>query len=163
MTMSNSPKLATPRNSIDALTGPRLNLQRANEHIASLLWMTNPLAPSLYDISIERENAPSASHNTMYRLTYSPKVRIPETLALIIGDAIHNLRAALDHLAFSIVRCDQSSNSFHFPIGQLRNEIINSQNLIALEEALPGARAVLLDQLRPTPTGTTNTCGDLIR
>lgn len=34
---------------------------------------------------------------------YRPVQPMPETIALAIGDAVHNLRAALDHLATGIV------------------------------------------------------------
>jgi hypothetical protein len=87
------------------LAGPNLKVKRAHRHIDELQRMTDPLDHSLYEITVSKVRR-SVLHldATDYQLTYRPKEPIPETLALIVGDAVHNLRAALDHLAAGILR-----------------------------------------------------------
>jgi len=44
----------------------------------------------------------------------------PEDLALIAGDAIHNLRSALDHIAWELVAAGSSepNHRTQFPVGK---------------------------------------------
>ncbi|MCH8172872.1 MAG: hypothetical protein IIA70_06135 [Proteobacteria bacterium] len=52
------------------------------------------------------------------KISQKPNVKkIPPEFGLIIGDAVHNLRTALDHLVFSIVCIKDEKSLAHFPIG----------------------------------------------
>lgn len=136
----------------DILTGPRLKIERANRHIDELRQLTEPLAPSLYEITITEAGASAIEvRPTFYHLTYRPKQPIPETLAIIVGDAIHNLRSALDHLAGGIIRTLATPPSFkpYFPIHPDRKNLEADASLAAIEQALPGAKKLLLEKIRP--------------
>jgi hypothetical protein len=82
------------------------------------------------------------------RSRYEHRLRIlrqpPASIALITGDAIHNLRAALDHLAWELVKASgrHPSRQTEFPIG--RDERRYRQ---AREQKTSGMRPEMLDIL----------------
>ena len=80
---------------------------------------------------------------------YIPLKPIPETLALVIGDAAHNLRSALDHLATSICRSVDPNAKIHFPIHPKRKNLETAPVLNLIEEAIPGAKKAFLKDIRP--------------
>lgn len=97
----------------DPLAGVRLKLERANVHIAHLLKMSEAL---------ERE-ARSAVAKVMdddlhgrYIVERVPE--IPREYPAVLGDAVHNLRAALDHLAHQLVLAQNGTptRQTQFPI-----------------------------------------------
>jgi hypothetical protein len=71
----------------------------------------------------------------------------------MIGDAIHNLRGALDHLATGIIRTHRDGAQPYFPISQSRDDLINdarmSRRLDDMEQSLPGSKKLILDRIRP--------------
>ncbi len=134
------------------MQGPTLKVQRAHGHIDELRRRTSPLDPTLYELRVEKV-PPSVIHKnaTSFELAYRPKKPIPETLALVIGDAIHNLRAALDHLANGIVRewHPEPPDFGFFPMTKKRENLISHAHLPAIEQALPGTEKLLLEDIRP--------------
>jgi len=106
-----------------SLRGVRAKLERADKHIADLAMLTEPLAQRATD-SIVREE-----HFKVYFETCHPRfvyrvTRIPEVDALcstLVGDALYNMRSALDHLAAQLafrdgVLPDDLANNAYFPI-----------------------------------------------
>ena len=76
-----------------AFDSARLKAQRANHHIDELQSVAAAFAATpFYEIVAHQD----AGGN---RIAIVPLQPIPNTLPLIVGDAIHNLRSALDHLA----------------------------------------------------------------
>jgi hypothetical protein len=65
--------------------------------------------------AVIRENDPNRPGYSRWILT---DASIPDPITLILGDAIHNLRSALDHFANAIVRDNGKQPSFEtdFPI-----------------------------------------------
>ena len=131
------------------LDSPRLKVQRANQHVDELIRLSSPLDRTLYTLEVKTYLA--ATHNKPggCTLAYSPLQPIPKLFALIIGDVVHNLRGALDHLATGIVRSVDPSAEIHFPMYKLRKDLISSKYLGTIEQALPGARVLLLNEIRP--------------
>ncbi len=127
------------------LNASRIKLKAAREHIERLKKCTSPLDPKYYDISLIETPGPVIMLNPpkSYRLVYTPKEPIPETLANIIGDALGNLKSALDYAA---VRIDAPGT--YFPTAP-RSDLPNQRTLTKLEAALPGFRDLLLNTLRP--------------
>jgi hypothetical protein len=81
------------------LDGPKLKLERAKSHIDDLVaaierfYETNP-----YD-GIVQDN-PETNRR---ELTVTRADSLPDELAVICGDAVHNLRSALDHLIWQLI------------------------------------------------------------
>jgi len=80
--------------------GPRLKLERAKHHIEDFIAQA--------EVFYKRETAGfyiEDNPNTRQRaLCIDIDTTVPEHYALIIGDAVHNLRSALDHLTWDLVR-----------------------------------------------------------
>ena len=128
----------------ERLSGPRAKIARANQHIRDLYA----------EIQRFRQTEPcevrhDSNHETGQRTTYLTRLDpFPDQIVLITGDALHNLRSALDHLAAQLVcvaekrdRLDgESARDIAFPIGW------NSEAYVAarrrqMSRALPAAQS----------------------
>jgi hypothetical protein len=84
----------------DRISGIRLKIERAEKHILDLgTELTAFLDSNPYEFGREFE---AHVHRTAFRLVrYTP---IPSRISLITGDAIHNLRSALDYLVWELIK-----------------------------------------------------------
>jgi hypothetical protein len=101
-------------NQPEKITGPRLKVERARQHIADLethIAEFHKRAPYL----VVREEDPKTGD-----LVWRVRVREqpPPSLALLAGDAVHNLRTALDHLMWQLVLANghEPDDQTMFPI-----------------------------------------------
>jgi len=102
-----------PFNRID---GIRLKIERAKMHVVELDQRINAFANEKpYEIGAKPHRIPQIRHTTLYIKSAKP---VPEDLSVIIGDVVHNLRSALDHLAWQLVEAGGGSPSkdTFFPI-----------------------------------------------
>ena len=128
-------------------------------HILKKLERANAHANALRDAVLEFRNTDPfkvgitrdpVSRRPVYLITAAHAV--PDSLALIAGDAIQNLATALDHLAYQLVSKDTSdpppkASKIYFPIGddQVDYEAKKGRQLPGLS-----ARALtLIDAIRP--------------
>ena len=127
----------------------RLKLKRARYHIGDLQTQIQQYlmrGPIYLEI---------AEGTTQSRQKWIVRVReeVPTDFAAIIGDVIHNLRAALDIMACELVRLNgESDDDVYFPFAkgaQHLEETIRSRNM---HRASPQAIA-LLKSLKPYPGG----------
>jgi hypothetical protein len=83
----------------DALLGPRLKLLRFEDHFAALKRATRAFLESQpYRVPSEVK---AGGYEHIWRAV---EVKRPDPrLGVIIGDCLHNLRSALDHLAWQLV------------------------------------------------------------
>lgn len=130
-------------------------VERAKEHLDELQRVTMPLHPLLYRIRwsegflIPSAFAVIADDANMFignanpkvrQLIYEPTADIPAYLSTVIGDCIHNLRAALDYAATAVVRAVKEDTSFvTFPFHEEREKLISAQSsgLRAIQAAIP--------------------------
>jgi len=77
-----------------------------------------------------------------------------DPLSLAIGDVIHNLRSALDHLYFQLVTANGETpdRSTYFPIKKDRASY--QQDRARFEQQIGSAAAAELDKLEPYPEGS---------
>lgn len=90
---------AMPVDPVGPFQGPVLKLERAKHHIDDFIAQ----AEAFYDKpggQFTIEHNPQTRQRT---LSVNIDPAVPDHFALIIGDAIHNLRSALDHLTWDIV------------------------------------------------------------
>ena len=81
------------------LRGPLAKIERAKSHIGDLNGQISAyLSGGPFELRVRQSDNPP--ERLVYTETREP---IPPTLSLILGDAVHNLRAALDHLCFAMV------------------------------------------------------------
>jgi hypothetical protein len=111
------------------LSGPRAKLRRAEEHlhVADSESQTHiEQYPEAGDIELWYESP-------WYLVRFKPFPPFPLHLALVLGDCIHNICAALDHLIWQLVlREDQEPGQHHsFPLCQTREDFIDKVKLPA--------------------------------
>lgn len=138
----------------DSFVSARLKLSRAIQHLDELRRLTSPFSKELHFFGIEKTVKPPYIDRATYSLVYRPKPFLPERLSLIIGDTVHNLRSALDHLATTVVRQTDPTLEVHFPIRKDRRSLETPDKgtmgtLDKLETALPGSKELLLRRIRP--------------
>lgn len=136
--------------SMEVLRGPKLKLERGKRYIDEIQSCVAAMPSDWFKLEC---------HNgTTSYIRYTPLMPIPDLFALMIGDATHNLRSALDHLATGIVRTIKPNASPYFPMCKNRDSIIGdkmiSARLDAIDEALPGSRDLFLNKIRPAGSGT---------
>lgn len=97
------------------LDGVRVKLLRAKAHVEELRARLGPLAAEATQsiVGAPDENDPSI---LIYRVTRVPE--IDPMIAAVAGDIVHNLRSALDHLAWQLVVFDggQPNKDTAFPL-----------------------------------------------
>ncbi len=99
-----------------------LKVKRADEHINNLYARLREFSDtSPYSIVVNRD--PNGGDDSIQiRSTQT----VPEDVLLIMGDALHNLRAALDYALYGILtKRDEYSK---FPIYETRNKLIAAVN-----------------------------------
>ena len=84
-----------------------------------------------------------------WALEYVPREHVGYELALIIGDVVHNFRVALDHLFAEIFQRAQMVERDRFPTHPGRKNLITAPVLDLIEKALPGAKDLFLNEIRP--------------
>lgn len=131
------------------LDGPRLKVERAYRHIDEIIQRSSPLDNTLYEITYDHHAMfPDLKEPGLY-VHYRPLKCISETFGLMIGDAVHNLRAALDHLSTGICRSIDPTAKPYFPMDSNRAKLISHASFPLLERALPAATRLILEKLRP--------------
>jgi hypothetical protein len=108
---------------MDRFSAARLKLERANNHIADLGAIVSAL-PDAYASTIE------TTEKLGQTVKYSPPdvTKIAADMAVIIGDAVHNLRVAVEYAYIGAVErhapsvCDKHTK---FPTGNTREEVEN--------------------------------------
>jgi len=107
----------------------------AKEHIRKLDPVMNAFLDSdFYRLWVEENEGNSVIKFQMIK-------KLPEVVPLIVGDALHNLRTALDYMANDIIQATGKTPDryAHFPIREKRHDVISAIN--GWENAL---RTVLL-------------------
>lgn len=83
------------------MTTHRLKLERAREHLITLQTTIEKfLETDPYDQIGQQHERPG--NTILVVLHLKKKTELPVLLPLIVGDAIYNMRSALDHLAYSL-------------------------------------------------------------
>ncbi len=101
------------------LRGPRLKVDRANQHIIELKAKAEVfLARNPYRAVVE-ENLEATRDKWPRALVLRVREETPEEFSAIIGDIIHNLRSALDLLVCALVRANEGDDkNVKFPIAK---------------------------------------------
>ena len=134
----------------------RLKIQRAVKHINDLNMILGQFSNrQTHEVIVEHD--PNGGDDTL-------KVRASETLpdsfALTLGDALHNLRSSLDYVISEIEFATVKSRSKYtrFPVGQSRDDLKARINK-GLEERIPkNVIDCIVESIQPYPDGN----GDFI-
>ena len=73
----------------------------------------------------------------------------------IVGDAVHNLRAALDFVAAEILKNEPDADraDSYFPIGNSRQNLITCRSYRLIQRAAPDLALVIADIIKPYKAG----------
>lgn len=99
--------------------GAKLKIERANHHIGDLERQFAAFVEAHpHTLSIQ-SNPQTGQPTVRIRFSADP----PKTLALIVGDAIHNLRTALDHMTWELVGRDGGTQNRYLKLPTGDNRI----------------------------------------
>jgi len=143
--------------SISSMSGFRtsgLKVKRANKHVGDLHEMLVAFSNTdFYSMRVE-EDAEGDGHFLCLDMDMSALDM--EEAALIIGDALHNLRSALDHLWYQAVSsCGGKPGRFtYFPIHDTREALENKLSCALKDKKITKViRDFTLDQVKPYQAG----------
>ncbi len=132
------------------LKGPRLKVKRANSHIDSIIRDSVPLARELYEIVNEPEFSIAVlAQPDRFQLAYRPKEPVTDHFSPIIGDAVNNLREALDYWINAALKAVGQPRKAHFPFSEEWENLETSPNYSTIQKAFPDAAKFILKEIKP--------------
>lgn len=132
-------------------SGPRLKIIRAKQHIADFhARMVAFSKTDYYRLYVDKDS--QTGNNAIKFEIVKP---IPEDTALIIGDAIHNLKGALDFAINDIVfeKLGERPRFTRFPVRGSREELINAMNGGTIRKASVAISDLIVDVIKPYKGG----------
>jgi hypothetical protein len=133
--------------------GSRLKVKRAYKHIEELeTWLRDLVQTNINTVMSHKDQNPGSDSHTVH---VQRPVGFSEDVAPIVGDAVHNLRAALDHIATAIViagRVDDPALAY-FPLYDTRQSLVNSPEYGLIERVAPNLALEIADVIKPYKTG----------
>lgn len=122
------------------LAGVFLRIERAERHLADFDRQVQEIAAACRKaVTIEKDEQRS---ELVFRL--DPVPVLSDELSLIIGDAIHNARVALDYLAWQLVLVAGGT-----PGKETSFPVLDRQKKSVIKPAIPVGAEKLLDQVQP--------------
>ena len=147
-----------------SLDGANLRFKRSVEHIRSLRRMQARIAAIDRDsVVIHGNEQPPEELPDGSRRFYSPVLELPDlppdnpNWAIRVGEAIYNMRAALDYLVYSLAYLDsrQPQEKTQFPIFDKPSAFKNAVHINNPKNPVRGVKDIhvtVLDGLQPYPT-----------
>ncbi len=128
----------------------RLKVKRANKHISDLHEMLSEFAKSDFYKLTSETNVQRGINFLRFDID---KSGFPlEDAALIMGDALHNMRSSLDLLYYQIVL--NPTNWTRFPIFASRDELINKLNSAVKQKQITvSIQNYIFDNIKPYKGG----------
>ena len=126
--------------------GARLKIKRANQHIADIKSKVNGLIDA-YTVTIET-NANTGDESVRYGL---PDSNTPIQIALVTGDAIHNLKTALDYAWMGVLSRFVPAavdNFSKFPILQSKNDLEAALNGREIHISAPNLFRLMVSDIK---------------
>lgn len=123
--------------------GIRLKIERAKEHIRSLdVAIQQFIASNPYTLGAKPHHIAAIHHTTLYIAAVKP---VPEHLPLIVGDAIHNLRSALDHIIWQLVEVGGGTpnRDTYFPISESAQQYKSAIGKGEIQKIASDAREII--------------------
>jgi hypothetical protein len=119
-----------------------LKIERANQHIQDVEhWIATYLDACPYSVGVDAD--PQTRQPRLYII--APPIEAGP-LATIIGDAAHNLRAALDYVAVAILRpFGIDTKTTGFPIDKNRQSLVTQPHYREIERVAPDIAQIIAD------------------
>ena len=129
---------------------PLLKIEWAKKHISDLDRAIRAFCDSEpYTLGIKEY--PDIAHVGLYVVKVQP---VPDAIALGIGDAVHNMRSAFDHLAWQLVEAGGGipNRSTYFPICKTPEQYASAIGQGEIDKMRPGTEK-LLRYIQPYESG----------
>jgi hypothetical protein len=137
---------------IISFVGSYLKAERVHKHVGELeTWVEEFIKNNLHKagINFDSQSVPEGRF-----LSFLPTDAPYPWMGPIIGDIVHNLRAALDLVACAIVRAHSVDVSkLCFPMNDTRKSLVNSRDYRAIEAVEPDLALIIADTIKPYKTG----------
>jgi hypothetical protein len=133
--------------------GSRLKVKRAYKHIEELETWLRDLVQSNINTAMSYKDRNPGSES--YTINIQRPVGFSEDVAPIVGDAVHNLRASLDHIASAIVIAGRKDDPAiaYFPLQDTRQSLVKSPDYGLIERVAPDLALEIADVIKPYKTG----------
>jgi hypothetical protein len=133
--------------------GSRLKVKRAYKHIEELETWLRDLAQSNINTAMSYKDRNPGSES--YTINIQRPAGFSEDVATIVGDAVHNLRAALDHIATAIVIAGREDDPAlaYFPLYDSRQSLVKSPEYGLIERVAPNLALEIADVIKLYKTG----------
>jgi hypothetical protein len=128
-------------------------VQRANKHVIDLEELIADAkkagAGALFAEDDPERKAVKLS------VDYSAVLAVIPDIQLIVGDAIHNLRTALDHLAYAVVLASGETPLSHlyFPIDTELRSLVSQPSFRKIQRVAPQIADLIVNEIKPYGTG----------
>jgi hypothetical protein len=138
----------------ERLKSARLKVEWAEKHMLQIHDMFLEFSRSdFYSMRVE-EDSEEKTHSL--RIDIDLRALNVENCALIIGDVLHNLRSALDHLYYQVVLgCDGTPTTWtHFPVFESSQKLAGWINgAVGRKQITTAVATLLLNSIRPYKGG----------
>jgi len=137
----------------DGFIGSRLKIKRAYKHVSEIASLLQSLSETnFYDLTVEKD---ANSGENFLRANIKEGIPADE-YAPILGDALHNLRSALDFIYYETVfLCGGTPTKWtRFPIRDTREELVSHlDSALKAKQISILVRSLVLDVVKPYKTG----------
>lgn len=129
----------------ESFTGAYLKIGRAEKHILELRTL-------IEEFEVENDGAFSVTKNGdgQFVLDFKALGELGEQVPVVLGDAIHNLRCALDHIWTALDRAatGKSATFASFPFDKTRQNLVARIKGTAVNDAFPDVQRLILDNIK---------------
>jgi len=129
-------------NPFDKFQEAKLKVEWAQSHIHKLVAQYC----TILDLDLAKLSIESDGRTGKHMLRVSDREHFPSTIALIIGDAVHNLRTAFDYITIAVT----GNEEIALPVGRTRNDIVSkSRQYRTINDKCPKLATFILDEIQP--------------
>jgi hypothetical protein len=133
-----------------------LKLERGRKHIVDFMAVINAyLKTGFFKLSVDSDRQGAS------RLKFEVNAPLPRDVPLIVGDAIHNLRASLDLAVCEAVNLAKATRNTKFPFAATENDFRNllKRDDGGLKEHCPKIYDYIVNEVKPYKGGSDNLYG----
>ena len=131
-----------------------LKVERANEHIGNIEKTLNAIREASTHALTINDHFDGNTTSVEVTLDWGPFLARLNVLQVTTGDAVHNLRSALDHIAHSIVSAfEEPPNYLYFPIGGDLNSLIAQPSFQIIKRLAPDIADLIVSEIKPYGAG----------
>ncbi|MDX1489064.1 MAG: hypothetical protein R3268_12725, partial [Acidiferrobacterales bacterium] len=137
----------------DAFVSAISKVKWANQHIRNMEAVFQSAIES-DEKTVTIEDDPDSPDGVRLTINWAPILHVLPLLRMAAGDAVHNLRSALDHLAYAIVLAvDKPNDRLYFPMDVDRNSFVNQSSFREIKRVAPDIASFILDEIKPYGAG----------